>query len=255
MGPEPVAFDQRFASAFHLAKQHVVEQNPDPGRPDTLRQFGSAYLDQDLVLPPLPAALRTRSPSVELFVCHGDGTCEPTGEDHALIDWWRPSVTALVTAVRLAVADAGIKPASEMYLTGSVTPAEDVANEAHLDDDQFNPGDGVGLVAIVGSGAGPRVATEAVPTITSPRAGLPVSISQETFDRFTVGTVADQRASANRIVVFPQFGQLHAGPSPDQVRRSDDGHRRLLVLRAATTPVDVPTGRWPAAISDRKRRS
>ena len=98
-----------------------------------------------------------------------------------------------------------------------------------LDDDQFVPDDSVSVVAIIGELAGPRIAV--APLEPSPLRPMgQVIFADSVLDEFATGAAAQVSASANELVVFPQFGQLHAGPDAAQVAHLSPT-RQLLVLR------------------------
>jgi hypothetical protein len=65
-----------------------------------------------------------------------------------------------------------------------------------------------------------------------------LEFDDEVLAEFGRGRLSSQRAKAERIVVFPQFGQLHAGPAidPAEVGTDRPPFRTLLVLRARTIP-------------------
>lgn len=228
----PGPFDDSLAARLRLTKREVLA-SADDGSGTVLNQFGGRYIDAAIDLPEAPADRSVGEPLIDMFVCGLDGSCQATGADASLITRWQPAVTAMADAVFSQLAQFGVPVAPVAYVTASFTPGTDVVGEAHLDDDQFMPDDGIGVVAILGSDVGSRVATSPV-TVAKPRPGLPLEIDQATFDRFTAGDLPHQQASQNRILVFGQFGQLHAGPA--LATTSPDVTRRLLVLRAQTIP-------------------
>lgn len=224
----PAVFGPRQAAALRLAKKDVL--GDDGGT--ALAQFGGGYLDADISLPEPPPGL-SREPHIDMFVCGADGSCQPTGSNPELIEAWTPAVTAFADAVYRATEAAGVTLAPQAYVTASFTPGTDVIGQAHFDDDQFLPEAGIGIVAIVGSDLGPRVAVGSVP-VTDARPGLPMTVDQSVFDQFGTEPTTYQQAEAGRVVLFPQFGQLHAGPP--LASTSPEATRRLMVLRAETVP-------------------
>jgi len=229
VGPPP-PFGRSMADALRLTRGDLVATAADGGGAK-VKQFGAAYLPDTVALPEVPADRTMAEPLIETFVCGRDGSVEPTGSDPALIDLWRPSVTGFAAIVFAALRGHDVPVASTAYVTASFTPAAELAGIGHFDDDQYLPDAGVGVVAIVGSDSGSRVAVQDLelgPAV----AGMPLHADQAVFDAFTDGTIQHQRAAADQIIVFPQFGQLHSGPPFES---SDAGTvRRLLVLRADT---------------------
>lgn len=209
----------------------------DGDAPGRLTQPGGACL-------PVPFAVRVPGPDdpvfpadgqpvIELFIVGRDGAVEATGSDPSVGGWWQAEVEALVTEVRTTTAAAGIELVEPISVTASATPADRVVGDPHLDDDRFEPDDGVGLVAIAASHRGPRLVTGEL-ACRALRPGLPVEPEPGERDRF--GAAGDlQQAPPDRIVVFARFGQLHAGPRPDRSASSQEA-RSLLVLRAGTRP-------------------
>ena len=246
--PAPPPLTAAFARHLHLTKGELLDDAPAGLVPQT----GAAQLDQPLPMPRLDQlGIGPRrpgdEPAIETIVADLDGRCTPTGGDPDLAAAWLPTVEAMVGRVLDALGPLGLQDGGSarvvgpLYVTTSLTPIGAVTVDPHLDDDRFVPTDGVGIVAIVASHAGPRVATEPVahrPTGPS----LPLEIEPGELRRFTAGQLAVQQAAAERIVVFPQFGQLHAGPLLDlrsEVVDRSGPVRHLAVLRA-TTAVDNP---------------
>lgn len=212
------------------------------GRADLLAQAGGATLPDPFPLrlpgPGDAAYPHDGEPVIETFVVDRGGALEATGPDPAIGRWWRPEVEALVARVRAAVAAVGIELVEPINVTASATPLHGVVSDPHLDDDQPRPDDGVGLVAIAATHLGPRLAVDPVPC-RPVRPPVPVELAPEAVERFGTpgrrpgGPVTLQQAPAERIVVFPRFGQLHSGP----VLPAGTGVRNLLVLRAGTRPI------------------
>ncbi|MGH1490595.1 MAG: hypothetical protein ACRBK7_14590 [Acidimicrobiales bacterium] len=235
------------ARYLRLSKAELQTTVDVAGRQATaIHQFGGAYLPDAFPIAPIAVDHAASEPIIETFVIDQDGSCTGTGSDQALIDAWLPAVQEMSRRVIDAMASLEVRLAGAAYLTASLTPLGEVTDTPHFDDDQYVEGDGIGLVAIAASHGGPRIATEPVPC--GPvRSGLPLEVSPETFDRFADQSMAAAEAEADRIVVFPQFGQLHSGPSftADTLAQWGSGQtRRLLVLRAQTVP-DVRAGSRP----------
>ncbi|MEM9655571.1 MAG: hypothetical protein AAGA65_26025 [Actinomycetota bacterium] len=226
----PVLFDATNAASLRITKSAVLKTGPNGS--SQAAQFGGGYLEGTIDLPEPPPGL-ARGPHIDMFVCGADGSCEPTGSNQDLIALWQPAVQDFAGTVYSAMAAAGVTLAPVAYVTASLTPGTDIIGDAHFDDDQYLPDAGVGLVAILGSDAGPRVATEPIAVVDA-RPGLPMAVEETAFARFAAGRLAHQQAGPGRIVVFPQFGQLHAGPA--LAATDPTATRRLLVMRAETVP-------------------
>ncbi len=221
------------------------------GRPDRLTQPGGCCLAEPfpvpLADPGSPAHPRTDEAVHETFVVDwpiggpADGTpaAVAMGSDRALVEWWQPTVDALVERVIAEAGRWGIELDSPFYVSVSTTPLGQVIDEPHLDDDRFEPRAGVGLVAIAATHLGPRLAMGELP-ISPPTPGLPV----ERFDGDGGGgddPVTWWQAPADRVVVLARFGQLHSGPAPGDLPAPPPDPdriqaRTLLVLRAGTVP-------------------
>lgn len=211
------------------------------GRPDLIDQPGGAYLPGAFPVPVPhpddPAGGRSGGePVVETFVVTAGGLATPTGSDAHVGAWWQPTVDALVARILAGMAEVGVELEFPGYLTASATPLDQVATSPHFDDDQPRPTEGVGLVIIAASHGGPRLLVEpmASPPVHPPVPLVPDPGAVARFDqpdaRGILGTEAD------RIVVFPRFGQLHSGPRLDPDATSVGEVRNLLVFRAGTIP-------------------
>lgn len=219
-----------YAHVFGSPKSHLVECD-DGGC--SVTQTGAAYLDnvgRPLQWPAVPVPDET---VIETFVADGKAQITPTSTNQPYVDAWLPLVETVSSRVLDAAHRFGIPIASPIYVTVSLTVAGLVSGDPHLDDDQYHAQDGVGLVAIVGQHVGPRIALGRLPH-QSLRSPGQVQIGGEVVSSFSTGEIAHQRGEPDRIVLFPQFGQLHAGPGPAVA--STAATRNLLVLRAATTP-------------------
>jgi hypothetical protein len=211
-----------------------------------LRQPGGLVLDepfdrqQGFPLPAPDAASGSGSsvvpiePVIETFLVGDDGGCNGMGTDSGLIERWQPAVAAFAGLVLDAATDLGVNVTGPISVTASLTPLGQVVNTPHLDDPIYEPTDGVGLAAVVGSHRGPRLAIEPV-EVPKPMAGTPLAVDRGSADRVGGAGPAGWRSiAANRIVLFPLFGQLHAGPT--DLEATGLPNRSLLVLRAATAP-------------------
>ena len=209
----------------------------------TVIQTGAASLPDPF---PVPAPAGSTGPGIEplfeTFVIEADGSCTATGTDADLIAGWLPIVGSMTDRVLDALSRHRIAVRWPAYLTASLTPIEHVNADPHFDDDLYVEDDGVGVVAIAASHAGPTIAHRPLRArrVTSTQ---PIEPVDGVFERFSAGAMARQQVSADRIVVFPGFGQLHAGPVIDEP--TTDPVRRLLVFRAGSDPVAVRRGSGP----------
>lgn len=233
----PVELNREFAQHFGLTKQELLDRVPDA---DLAFQTGGAYLPGELSLPSLSTVPDVPETRIETFIVSPDGQASATGTDTELIDAWMPAVDGLIQRIRAACIEMAIALDGDSYLTASITPLPEVLGVPHFDDQQFNADDGVGLVAIVADLDGSRVATEPVPHHPS-QPGMPLQVDDAVFESFAVGDITQQHTDANRIVVFPQFAQLHSGPplAEAEAEPEPDGVRAMLVFRARTTPKKV----------------
>ncbi len=210
-----------------MTKAELVAASPE-GHID---QPGGGYLGDRLEIP-TPTAERvgeTPEHRIETFLVGDDGLT-PTGDDQQLIEYFSPLATTMATQVLAALDAAQVRHSGTGYLSASLSPSPDLVGLPHVDDDRFDPEAGVGIVAILGTIEGPRIATEPVPCTAQP--GLPIGLNDDTIGQLRTGTIAFQQAEPSRIVLLPQFGQLHAGPdlrelTPPELRAS-------LVLRITT---------------------
>jgi len=234
---EPPQITPEFAELFGAAKADFFVDDEHSGN-RVLRQTGGAYLVEALAEPALawPTEIVADEPLIETFVVAADGGCAGTGSHEALIDAWRPAAAQMAETVLAATSALAIPMTEPAYLTATVTPVDQIAGLAHFDDDLFTPTDGVGFVAIAGTVAGPRVACEPI-LQSEPPAGAQLVLSETEIERFATGGVVSHVGAPERIVAFPQFGQLHAGPSVTAEHRGQ--MRCLLVFRAATAPRSV----------------
>jgi hypothetical protein len=233
---------------------------PDTPQP-TLRQTGGLVLPELFDLPlcvpgdPVDPGWQAE-PQIETFTVSrpegiaddrtGPQRCEAMTEGRGAV-WWQASVERFVAAVQVALDLFGVVLAGPATVTASITPIDEVNAEPHLDDSMYRPADGVGVVAIAATGAGPRALVGALPRPdrhSLAELGLevdhgfasasdPTTESPQTPDD---GPVIEHYP-ANRITLFTRFGQVHAGPSPAALSGHDAYPlRSLLVYRAGTVP-------------------
>lgn len=196
----------------------------------TVRQVGAFGLGR-IELPACddPALAETR---IETFVVDlATRSVEPVGEDHELIEAFAPAVAELVEVVGTALDAESIATEPDAFLTVAFTPRSQIAGEPHMDDADFAPEAGPGLVAVVGSHRGARVCCDDLAA--DARAGLPLALDDKAVASFVAGRLNHQRVEAGEIVLMPQFGQLHAGPD---LRDEPGPPRALMVLRAQVVP-------------------
>ncbi len=227
----PPPFDSSYATHLRLSKLELFERT----EANTICQTGGAYVGDPIAVPDLSDRFsELEEPIIETFLVSEDGSCAPTGNNDQLIDSTAPLAHRMAAATLEALTGAGVRLSGPGYLTASVSPLSHVANEAHFDDDQFDPDSGVGAVAILADCNGPRIAVEPV-SITPGRPGLPLDCADATIAAFGSGSAGIQQADPHRIIVFPQFGQLHAGPTPSSLE-GQRPVRTLLVFRMTTVP-------------------
>lgn len=221
-------FDSVFASALKQSRDGLVSRL-DRGL--SIHQAGAAYIGAQFEVPVTPFGLTEGNPAIETFVVEVGAPIVPTGENTELIDLWQPSAQKMADAVLEACDEFGIKLATPGYLTASALPLDQVSHEPHFDDDQYTPSDGVGIVAIVGNYGGTRCTAAAIEVPAVPP-DAPISLPTELQNRFDRGDHPSVESEPERIVIFPQFGQLHSGPIlTDLVPRQ---LRTLFVLRVKT---------------------
>lgn len=228
---QPAELTREFAHHFGLSKQELLDQIPNA---DMAFQTGGAYLPGVLSLPKLALLSESLETRIETFIVSPGGLTSSTGTDIEMIDAWMPSVEALIQRIQASCAEMEIVLEGDSYLTASVTPLPEVIDVPHFDDQQFTADDGVGLVAIVADLDGSCVATEPVPHHPA-QPGMPLQVDEAVFASFAAGEIAQQHTDANRVVVFPQFAQLHSGPPLAETET--DGVRAMLVFRARSTPI------------------
>ncbi len=235
----PSDLDGAYARYLTMSRAELVALTPEPG---TLHQTGGAHLPGPFVVEPLELSEPITDSLIETFVIDGDGHCSATGTDDSLNAQWMPAVSAMASKVIAELALHQVSIDWPAYLTASLTRIDQVTTTPHFDNDQFIPNAGVDVVAIAANYDGTRMATSPI-TSSNPRPGLPVTLDQAESARFLDGTMATQQAAPDRIVIFPQFGQLHGGPILDRSRKGGPHPspnfgptRNLLVFRASTKP-------------------
>ncbi len=212
--------DASFASRLAVPQETLVG--------DAVAQLGARSIPFDAA-PDWPALDgRDDEALIETFLVDADGGLTALSDSPAL-EAWQPRAAAMARAVLGACAAHSIALEFPAYLTGSITPVDLLEGNPHLDDDQLVPGAGLGLVAINGQHIGPRVAESAV-TLERPAAPGPLPIPEAAIEAFRLADVPV--AGESEIALLAQFGQLHAGPSSQDI--SGATHRQLLVLRAPT---------------------
>lgn len=220
--PSPDPLNAAFAATLALTKAELLAI----GGEGVVHQTGGALIDGPVDIADLSGQFPDLSaPLIETFLIGADGSCSPTGTDQRLIDAVAATAASVAEQTLAALERFAVSLELPGYLTASVTPVEQVTSTPHADDDQFMPDDGVGIVAVVGDGLGPRIAIDPVPHLPT-RPGLPLDFGPDAADRFDDGSIRSQQVAANRLVVLPQFGQLHAGPTATP----NDHQRRVRTL-------------------------
>ncbi len=226
----PGALDERFANTLRSPKSTVVRATSDGV---AIEQHGAALLAHR-ERPPWPTTVTEsagQQPIIETYVC-GAGTVTATSDNEPFVSAWLPLVDWMNSTVRNHLARVSVAVSGDAYVTASVTPTALLEGVAHMDDDIYEPDASAQMVAIMAQLAGPRIATS--PIGHGPlRPFGQVTFSESTLAEFAAGTIAQCRCEADQLVVFPQFGQLHAGPTAKQVAHLSCT-RQLLVMRAAT---------------------
>ncbi len=213
--------------ALRMSKQQLA----DVGQPDEVVQVGAEVLTTNIQFPAVPDELMIAEPSITTFMIDTvNCSIEPLGDDIHQTSYWTGPIDRLSVLVLDRLEKSGIKIATQAFATGSLTPGNAVNDEPHFDDSLFEPTAGVGAVAVVGSGAGPRVATTPLSGVHL-RAGTLVEVSERQRSDFTAGVTESMNVDQNRVALFPQFAQLHSGPGPIVAPM-----RQLMVFRVNTVP-------------------
>ena len=171
-----------------------------------------------------------------MFIVEPDGSMMPTSDDADVIEKWRPTAESMYAQLCDGLAAAGVRITGTAYLTASATPGPDVSGVAHFDEDRFEPDSAPGFVAILGSLAGAHIATAPLERPGAARPGTPFLIDEAEGNAFDNDDLPRQTATADELIVFPQFAQFHSGPGPQPAGL----HRHLLVLRTNDIEVDAP---------------
>ena len=211
-----------------MSKQQLV----DAGEPHELVQIGPECFAQRLSFPPEPPDQTLAEPVITTFMVDtSDRSIESLEDQSDHTSFWLPQVEWLTALVLDRLDEHGVTVASQAFATVSLTHGNDVNDEPHFDDGMFEPLAGVGAVAVVGSGDGPRVATTPLPA-NRPRPGTLVEVSGSNKADFVDQTINHVSVDDGVVALFPQFAQLHSGPGPiaEEVRQ-------LMVFRVGTVPV------------------
>jgi hypothetical protein len=226
----PAPISSEYARFLRMSKAQLADCSHGT---DELLQTGAAYIGEEFLVPNIEFSDEDDAAAIETFVVDTSGKCTATGQNDRLIAVLLPTANRMARQVIASLGDHGVVLDGDLFLTGSVTAADQVSTTPHFDDELFVPGDGVGIAAIAANLEGPRIACSAL-RIGPIRQSLPIGFDQQTVDDFDSGQITTQQGSANRIVVFPQFAQLHSGPT---IKDAQPGTTRtMFVLRARTTP-------------------
>ena len=223
--------DTSFAELLKQPRDSFVETTPSGIR---LRQAGGAYIGGELLVPPTPYELTGGQSAIETFVCAPGEAVIATGDDDRLVALWSGLAQVIADAVYSAALRFGIALEGSGYLTASALPLPAVSHEPHFDDDQFIPNEGVSLVATVSSHGGTRCTTEALELPSTP-AGTPIAVPQTMQDDFDSGRHPHVEGDQGRLLVLPQFGQLHSGPNLEA--GDPETLRTLYVFRSKTAGI------------------
>ncbi len=222
----PVALDKRYAAILRSSKTDFVSVTEHE---TSVLQHGAARIST-AGWPGWPSGLTTIEPVIETFVAGPDHVAA-TSDNDPFVGAWAPLVTWMNNTVRAALEDVGVLFTGDAYVTASLTPTDTLEGVAHIDDDQFVPNDSVSMVAILGDLAGPRMATKPIghPAL---RPMAPLTFAADVLDSFATNMMDRCASGADELVVLPQFGQLHAGPTAHHVAHLAP-FRQLLVMRSA----------------------
>jgi len=230
----PAILDQSFADALVARKGGFVDDAELP----TVQQH-SAALVPTTDFPGWIPGLTASETIIETYVA-SEGGVTATSDNQPYVNAWHPLVSWLDQRVRSTLADFGLVLDGDAYATASLTAANDLGGAAHMDDDMFVPNDSVKLVAIIGQWQGPRVATAPVEHLPLRPLGQ-VVFSEAALRLFEAGEFDHCACPSDEIVLFPQFGQLHAGPASSHVTKiaGTNSFRQLLVYRATATRAET----------------
>ena len=231
----PPPMTARFATALRATKADFVSTYDDQTGDDKtiIVQQGAATLDS-AGFPDWPRNIGSGEAAlheavIETFLGH-EAAATALSDNEPFVSAWLPLAQWMNATVRRQLAEHDVALDGDAYITASLTATAELEGVAHMDDDTFTPADSVGMVAIIGDLAGPRVATGTLAH--GPlRPMSQVLFTDDQLDAFAADAVGHHRAEANELVVFPQFGQLHAGPAAHHVGGLAPT-RQLLVMRA-----------------------
>lgn len=229
--------DPWVVGSFNLAKRDLIACTAEGLE---ITQMGPHLLDHGPIPWPSPSEASLVDADIETFEVSSSGGLTSTSFDSGPGNRWIPAATVVVDAVMGFASDEGITFEGTPYLTASQTPLGLTSGLPHFDDDLVVPRAGVGLVAIVGDIAGPRVASEPI-TLDGDYTTAQLTLGQDLLDRFAAGEIRGTEVAPNQIVAFAQFAQLHSGPTIQQaVGMAGTKVRNLLVFRVRTKPVPSP---------------
>lgn len=225
----PTVISEEFSRYFSISKQELLTES---GKDGLMLQCGAAYIDVDIPLPNFPIDHSINLAMIETFQVNEDGLCQVLGSKHEWVDAFIPCAEIMAKAVITSLNSFDVEIVYPAYLTASVTQCSEIIGNAHFDDEHYNASDGVGFVAIVGDRGGSRIAREPISFTPIYDDDVPVIFDQQGVDDFDRGELLINEAEPEKLVIFPQFGQLHAGPPLATAGIS--GVRRLMVMRAKT---------------------
>lgn len=220
--------DAAFARMLTARKADFVGEDNNELR---VAQQGAARIETS-AFPGWVAGLTTTHPVIETYVASDHGVAA-TSDNQPFVDAWMPLVSWVDLQVRAALETHQVQLVGDAYVTASLTATSELEGLAHMDDDTFTPDAPVGIVAIIGEWAGPRIATTTVPHEPL-RPMSQVVFSEATLADFADGTINHAVCSGDQLVIFAQFGQLHAGPAAAHIADRGD-FRQLIVYRAQAT--------------------
>ena len=221
----PIADTLSTAAALRSSKQALLAAGDDGLVP----QIPPVEME-GIAVPDVPDELAGRTsggPVIGMFVAHLDGGIEPMGIDAELTALWTPTAGQVAGALLDWCDSNDVGLTGDGYLTASLSANDDISNGWHVDDDQFRPTDGIGVVPIASNADGPLLLTRPVATAES-RPGLPLALDLDDAESRPVHAVGP-----GKLAIFPQFGQVHRAPGPSE---HPDFIRNLFVLRWATAP-------------------
>lgn len=224
--------DLQFANVLVAHKSDFVDSSAGNG---LVQQLGGASLDIS-GFPGWPAGLTATEPVIETYVASPSGIAA-TSDNQPFVDAWTPLVSWMDTQVRTELGSFDCVVAGDAYVTASLTATKELEGLAHMDDDSFVPDDPVGIVAIIGQLLGPRAPSPGVALSpqTAPQPMGQIVFDDATLAAFEGGDIEQHRCGPDELVIFPQFGQLHAGPAAHHVSDLSE-FRQLLVYRARAIP-------------------